>query len=119
MQQYRSLFDIETDGTLTASIVRKSDPITSHEAAANVSANRTETQRRCLERLAESEVPLCANRLATLCCQRYGCGGTDKQVRTIWENYRKRSHEIFRNAELTVEVGRENGSRVFRAKGQK
>ena len=102
--------------TKAAPIARASDPKTSHDAAATVAANRTETQQRCLLILAKSQVPLCANRLATLCCQAYGCEGSDKQKRDIWGNYRKRSHEIFRNAELTVEVGRENGSRVFRAK---
>ena len=116
MQQQRKLFD---ESEQAGKLSRKSDPITSHEAAVNASANRTETQRRCLECLTESKVPLCANRLATRCCKRYGCEGNDKQKRTIWENYRKRSHEIFRDATLTVESGKENGSRVFRAKDQK
>jgi len=100
-------------------IARRSDPITSHKSAARIESTRSETQQRCLEVLKKSNTPLCANRLATACCNEYGCEGTDKQKRNIWDNYRKRSHEIFRNAELTVEVGRENGARVFRAKVQR
>lgn len=103
---------------VVAPIARASDPITSHEAAARIESTRSETQRRCLEVLKQSNVPLCANALATACCKQYGCEGNDQQKHKIWENYRKRSHEIFRNAELTEECGKMDGSRTFKTRGK-
>ncbi len=116
---YRSLFDIEPDGTLTAHIARSSDPITSQQSAARIESTRSETQQRCLDVLKKSPVPLCANSLATACCNEYGCEGTAEQKRKIWDNYRKRSHEIFRTAELTEECGVSHGSRTFKARASK
>lgn len=109
-------FFTDTEPETETPIARSTDPQTSHNAAVKAELTRSQTQDRCLYCLRKSKVPLCANRLATACCEFFGCEGDDKQKRTQWENYRKRSHEIFRNAKLTEQVGVEMGSRVFRAK---
>ena len=112
---YRTLFPDEVQA---APIARHSDPITSHKAAERIESTRSETQQRCLDVLKKSPVPLCANQLATACCDEYGCEGTTDQKRKIWDNYRKRSNEIFRNADLTEECGVSCGSRTFKARGK-
>ena len=115
---YRSLFNTFDETIEAAPIARHSDPITSHQASERIESTRSETQQRCLDVLKKSNTPLCANQLATACCKQYGCEGNDQQKHKIWENYRKRSHEIFRNAELTEECGKRDGSRVFKARGK-
>ena len=118
---YRTLFNIEDDGSSTASIARHSDPATSHKAAERIQPTVTARQQQCLEVLRNFGQPMTSNELAKACCDRF-C--SDLKVDPVQfakklDNYRKRADEIKRNPDLCEMLDAErDGGQLFTARAQ-
>lgn len=100
-------------------IARRSDPVTSHKAAAKVKHVVTARQLQCLEVLREHGQPVTSKELAALCCEKF-CSYLKVDPKAFadkLENFRKRADEIKRNSELCVRIGQErDGGELFEAK---
>ena len=92
---YRTLFDIEPDGTLTAHIARSSDPITSHQSAAETEVKLGTIKAAVLDILQMTPEPMTAQEAALASVKIYG---------GMTETYRKRCHELV-NDGLATECG--------------
>jgi hypothetical protein len=68
-----------------ANIARKSDPITSHQSAAETEPQLNGFQSCCVTVLGRAITPRTANEIAAECVKRYG---------KMSESYRKRMHEL-------------------------
>ncbi len=68
-----------------AKLCRKSDPITSHQSAAETDHALNGLQSACLDVLTRSGKPQTANEIAAECVRQYG---------KLAESYRKRLHEL-------------------------
>jgi hypothetical protein len=112
-----TLFDVPQ--TVTDPIVRASDPVTSHKAAAVVAETLTLRQQQCLTVLREHGKEMTSNELAEACCERF-CDDMRHhpvQFAKRLSNYRKRADEIKRNPDLCVRLGTErDGGELFRAR---
>ncbi len=112
-----TLFDLPQ--TVTAEIVRASDPVTSHKAAAIVAKTLTIRQMQCLTVLREHGEAMTSNELAKACCDKF-CD--DLQYHPVMyakrlDNFRKRADEIKRDPDLCVRIGQErDGGELFKAK---
>ena len=95
MNYARTLFDIEPDGTLTARIARTSDPITSHQSAAEIEAKLGTMQSLMLSVIRHWGHPVTANEAAKEC---------EVEFSGRAESYRKRTLELLRQG-LIEECG--------------
>ena len=113
---YRTLFDIPES---TASIARRSDPVTSHKAAERIQPTVTARQLQCLEVLREHGQPMTSSELAEACCNRF-CSGLKAdpvQYAKKLDSFRKRADEIKRNEDLCIRLEAErDGGQLFKAK---
>ena len=112
----------QAEPVAVAPIARRSDPVTSHDAAKNAEAVRTETVDRCFAILKAAGQPLTAEEIAFRAVSEYFPGlakFTGEYVNAVG-NHRKRAHElhnVFGLAEI-VEGQRRNGSRLMKVKVQ-
>ena len=83
---YRTLFDIEPDGTLTATIARYSDPITSHQSAAETDLPKYQQQ--ALQALKTMDEPATAREVAKV---------AERLFHGMNDTYRKRVLDLVRN----------------------
>lgn len=100
-------------------IARRSDPVTSHKAAAKVKHVVTARQLQCLDVLREHGQALNSKELAAMCCEKF-CHELKvdpKAYADKLENFRKRADEIKRNPDLCVRIGQElDGGELFEAR---
>jgi hypothetical protein len=115
-----TLFDDEPKAATP--IARRSDPDTSHKAAAVVAKTVTVRQMQCLEVLREHGEAMTSNELAKACCDKF-CDDLSYhpvQYAKRFDNYRKRADEIKRDPDLCVRIGQErDGGELFKAKDAK
>ncbi len=104
------------DAPASPRLARKSDPIPSHTAAAQVSATVTIRQERCLSVLRALGYAVTSKQLARECVQRFvpeARFNADLYTSEL-NNYRKRADEIKRNTKLCRVVDAEHkGGALF------
>lgn len=114
----KTFFD-EADPVAVAPIARRSDPVTSHKAAAKVETVVKAQHALLLAVLKRRGHPMTAKELAKACCEEY-CGHLVNEPELYADklsNYRKRADEIKRNPDLCVRLDEErDGGQLFRAK---
>lgn len=102
-----------------APIARRSDPVTSHKAAAKIEKVVTAQHALVLAVLKRKGHPMTAKELAKACCEEY-CShllADPEAYSARLDNYRKRADEIKRDASLCVKLDQErDGGQLFRAK---
>ena len=116
----KTFFDEAEPVVVVAPIARKSDPVTSHKAAAKTEKVVTAQHALVLGVLKRRGHPMTAKELAKACCEEY-CSHLASDPEAYADklsNYRKRADEIKRNAELCTILEQErNGGQLFMAKG--
>ena len=112
-----TLFDEEP--IAAAPIVRASDPVTSHKAAAKTESGKTRRQMQCLEVLRDSGQAMTSKELAYACLKQFCPEAENNNAFFADElsNFRKRADEIKRDSGLTVRLGTErDGGELFKAR---
>jgi len=117
-----SLFDLPQPRTAPGhpAIVRRSDPETSHAAAAKAESVRSEYQERALAVFRDAAGPLTAEEVAVLCMSRFFTEITlmHPDYRRLCDNHRKRAHEVARENKCIEKLDgqRRNGAQLFQFK---
>lgn len=118
----KTFFEEAEPVVVVAPIARRSDPVTSHKAAAKTEKVVTAQHALVLAVLKRRGHPMTAKELAKACCEEY-CSHLASDPEAYADklsNYRKRADEIKRNPELCVILEQErNGGQLFTAKGSK
>ena len=118
----KTFFDEPEPVVAVAPIARRSDPVTSHKAAAKTEKVVTAQHALVLGVLKRLGHPMTAKELAKACCEEF-CSHLANDPEAYADklsNYRKRADEIKRNPELCTILEQErNGGQLFTAKGSK
>jgi hypothetical protein len=112
----KTFFD-DAEPVAVAPIARRSDPVTSHEAAAKTESVRTELQAMCLGLWVKTNAAMTVKEVAAEIMRRCfpEIKKTDERYPTQLDNCRKRANEVANKHCIKLQE-RRDGCRVFRIK---